>query len=196
MLLLGLAHNAAAQKTIDFGKYTCPLEGPKIPPPRNILQSANVRAALKNITDQFNMAINGSLNGGFSPVNGSFSFAIVSHESRKPLWEFHHRGTGNVQGSKKADGDTQYHIGSMSKLITTMALKKSGIDMGTLITKWLPELNYTDSKIQWNKITLQMLADHLSGIPANCEFGTKNENLYVLATNQVHSWVFRVLLFK
>ena len=168
--MLGLAFAGhVASETIDFGKFTCPVEGPKFARPRNLAKSPLIQRALKNATDQLELARNGTIKGGWLKTNSSFSIALVNIDDKKPFWEYHFRGTNNNPNSTKhVDGDSQYLVGSMSKLVTILTLLKSGIDMYKPITHYVPEIDYPDAKVQWRKITLHMLANHLGGIPANC----------------------------
>jgi len=144
------------------------MEGPKLPRPENLAKSKILQDTFKFFTDTLNAGKNGTIRGGWSHENASFSMAIVGRDSPKPLWEYHVRAPSNPRGTKVVDGDSQYHIGSLSKLITTLVLKKSGIDMEKPITYYVPELNKTESKIKFNEITLTMLAGHLGGLPTNC----------------------------
>jgi len=164
--LLSLTLAVSAQ--LDYGGYTCPPEGPKIPRPINLASSVPLKAALQSLTKTIDAALNGTIKPGWVVQNASFSVAFVSMADKKPLWEYHHRGSNFVEGAKVVDGDTQYHIGSLSKLVTDIMLLRSGIDMGKPITQYVPELNKPNTKIKWSEITVSSLASHLAGIPGNC----------------------------
>jgi CubicO group peptidase (beta-lactamase class C family) len=99
---------------------------------------------------------------------------------QSPLWEYHHLATNNTNSTKRVDGDSQYLIGSVSKVFTDLLLLKSGLNMDDPVTKYLPELE-GESVIQWEDVTLGALGDHLSGMPGTCMF------------IQVHAPIFQVL---
>jgi CubicO group peptidase (beta-lactamase class C family) len=86
----------------------------------------------------------------------------------KPIWEFHHLAETNVNGTKSVDGDSQYLVGSISKVFTDLLLLRTDLNRSDPITKYLPDLE-GDSYIQWRNITLDNLGDHLAGMPPTCE---------------------------
>lgn len=109
--------------------------------------------------------------------NASFSLALVTPfddeagaDGGRPIWEYHHLAEANERGTKKIDGDSQYLIGSISKLISDLLLLRSDINVDEPITKFLPQLKSDSSPIRWNNITLSALGQHLGGIPANCTY--------------------------
>ena len=165
--LLGLLATVTAE---SFPNYTCAPEGAKFTKPVNLKESQYVLNVTRNLTNIINKAVNGSIVAGWVVPNASFSIAVVSMDSKKPLWEYHYRGNASTRGAKKIDGDTQYMIGSLSKLLSDMMIMRSGMNMYTPVTDYLPQLNVSTSKIKWNEITVASLAEHLSGIPANCMF--------------------------
>ena len=73
-----------------------------------------------------------------------------------------------MNGTKKLDRDSQYLIGSVSKVISDALLLKSGLNLDDPIIKYIPTLNNGSSVIDWNNITLRALASQLSGMPPNC----------------------------
>ena len=168
-VLLGLASVANAQTAT----YGCPPNGPLLPKPTSLADSSHIQSATRRLEEVLGKAIGAELNAGFAVVNTSFSLALVSFDDTDacpPLWEFHHRGEANTRGVEVVDGDTQYLVGSISKLYSDLLLLKTGIDLDDPITKYLSELNVPDSKIDWKNITLATLADHLAGIPPNYGF--------------------------
>ncbi|OBT59668.1 hypothetical protein VE04_00083 [Pseudogymnoascus sp. 24MN13] len=110
--------------------------------------------------------INDKIEAGFPVENTSFSISITTLDDRhgNPAWQYHHRGAKNVKGTKNVDGDTQYLIGSISKVFTDLLLLKSGLNLDDPITKYLPELISNDSLINWKGISLRALGAHLGGI--------------------------------
>ena len=159
---LGYATLAAAHRP------QCAPEGPKYSRPRDLDKSVLLQRAIANVTDSIHKALNGTLAAGWNVPNTSFSAAIVSFHTKKPVWEYHHRAKNNVRGTKKVDGDSLYLLGSMSKMVFDLMLTKSDIDLYAPITKFIPELKVNSSKISWKDITVNSLATHMSGIPTNC----------------------------
>lgn len=159
---------AAGAVLIATVSAICPIEGPLIPRPTNLSKSIPVSAATKNLTEALQSALDGMISAGFDTANTSFSVGIVSLESATPIWEFHHRGSANVNGTSKIDADTQYLVGSISKMISDLMVLKTGVDRESKITDFLPELR-GKSAIDWESINFEALAAHLSGIPPNCE---------------------------
>ena len=152
------------------GQWGCAPEGPKFARPLNIKNSDFVANATQNITLLMNDAIKGRLKSGWTVENTSFSIAIISKESKLPFYEYHYLAPNNNNGTKRLDGNSRYHIGSMTKWVTDLLLLRTGIDLDSPITTWIPELSNPNSTVQWKDITVRMLADHLSGIPPNCMF--------------------------
>lgn len=152
----------------------CPIEGPLLPRPTDLSKSPHIEAATDNLKQALDSAISGKIKAGYDVENTSFSIALVSPNSgisegntKSILWQYHHLGKVNVNGTKKLDGDSQYLIGSISKLISDLMLLKSGLNLEDTITTYLPELKNESSLIRWENITLAALSDHLAGIPPN-----------------------------
>lgn len=159
----------------------CPPSGPLLPRPTDLTHSAHIQNSAKNLTASLNAAIKGDIKAGWVVDNVSFSLAVASpygalgvSDTSKPLWEYHHHAKNNEQGVDEVDGDTQYMIGSVSKLFSDLMLMKSGVDLRTPVTEFLPRLRDSRSKVKWEDITLEMLADHLAGIPPNCEISLQH----------------------
>ncbi|KAH6844721.1 beta-lactamase/transpeptidase-like protein [Chaetomium sp. MPI-CAGE-AT-0009] len=151
----------------------CHPEGPIVPPPRNLKESATFQRALANLTATIDSAFKGEFRSSLDAQNVSVSVALVGldqTEASTPLWEYHHLGSGNVNGTKSLDRDSQYLIGSVSKVITDAILLRSGVNPDDPVTKYLPSLANETSKIDWKSITLRALGGQLAGIPANYGF--------------------------
>lgn len=148
----------------------CPPSGPFLPRPTNLHNSSIIHNATSAFDKSLQSALNGSISPGFSVANTSFSLGLVSLDSPKPLWSYHYRGSANINGTATIDNDTQYLIGSISKLITDLLVLRTGIDLDTPITNYLPSLANETSVIKWEEVTLAALADHLAGIPPNYGF--------------------------
>lgn len=147
----------------------CP-EGPVLPSPTALNKSPIFQAAATNLTDTLNAALSGSITAGWPIENVSFSVAVVSADQDDPgvpIWEYHHLAAANTKGTMELDRDSQYLIGSITKVFTDYLLLKSGVDLDTPVTEYLPGLD-GESKIQWRDVTLRMLASYLGGSPANC----------------------------
>lgn len=152
----------------------CPPGGPLLPRPTELGRSPIIQAAIANLTQTLDAVSNGTAKAGFAVDDTSFSIGLVSpfHTSDagvndSMIWSYHHLGKNNVNGTKSIDDDSQYMIGSVSKVFTDLILRKSGVNPSDAITKYLPDLEGNGAPIQWNSITLSSLSDHLAGIPSN-----------------------------
>jgi CubicO group peptidase (beta-lactamase class C family) len=158
----------------------CPPDGPLLPRPTTLHTSPAIKNSTETLTSILNNAVSGDLKVPWAVSNVSFSVAVVSLDTpdpTAPLWEYHHLATGNTNGTKNVDGDSQYLIGSISKVFTDLLLLKTGLNLDDPITKFLPELKSKDSPIRWDEISLSSLGDHLSGMPPTCKYFTDNEPL-------------------
>jgi CubicO group peptidase (beta-lactamase class C family) len=154
------------------GALECRPEGPVVPRPGKLDESPRFQEATANFTATLERALRGNITAGWPVENVSFSIAVVSVDQEDPavpIWEYHHLAAKAVNGTKTVDRDSQYLIGSISKVISDILLKKSGLDIDQPVTKWLPGLAANSSHITWNEITLRALASSLSGAPPNCE---------------------------
>ncbi len=164
--LLALAQGVAAVA------MECRPEGPIYPRPRNLAQSKTIKNALEKITTTLEDAFSGKLKGGWDTNNVSVSIGLIGLDQTQPnvpLWEFHHLAPGNVNGTKNIGRDSQYLVGSVSKVISDAVFLLSGVDLDKPVTKFLPELGHHESLIDWKSITLRDLGGHLAGIPPNCK---------------------------
>lgn len=148
----------------------CSPDGPLLPRPQKLAQSTAIQNATSQLQSSLDKALSGNSRAGWSVENTSFSIGFISADSEVPIWEYHHRGAANINGTYHTDGDTQYLVGSISKLITDMLVLRTGIDLDVPVTQYLPQLSNESSIISWENITLASLADHLSGIPPNYGF--------------------------
>lgn len=160
--------------TASFAKANlkCRPEGPVLPRPTALAGSAIFKEAAANLTDTLDAAVSGSITAGWPVKNVTFSLAVISADQDKPgvpIWEYHHLASTNENGTKDLDRDSQYLIGSVSKVIASYVLLKSGADLDAPVTEFLPKLGDKKSTIRWRNVSLRMLASHLSGAPANCK---------------------------
>lgn len=167
-------HGTVISSRIPLPSWTaCPVDGPLLPRPTDLSRSQTIQDATANLTRALDSAVNGSIKAGFEVQNTSFSIALVSptgrtaSENNSIIWSYHHLGENNVNGTKMLDNDSQYLIGSVSKVFTDLLLLQSDIDLSDPITKYLPELDKEGTPIQWKNITLSALSEHLAGIPSN-----------------------------
>lgn len=151
---------------VSVSALRCHPEGPILPKPTSLKTSPIFTTAALNLTNILDAAIAGNITAGWPVNNVSFSLAVVSADQDEPIWEFHHLAA-STKGTKKLDLDSQYLIGSISKVFTTYLLLKSGLDLDARVTDVLPGLG-GESRIEWEGVSLRMLATYLSGAPANC----------------------------
>lgn len=172
------AADTASPPTPSSSWTGCPVGGPLLPRPTNLGDSRHVRDATKGLAQKLDAAVSGEIKAGWDVENSSFSVAFVSpngggSSGKSVLWEYHHRGERNVNGTKKIDGDSQYLVGSVSKVFSALLLQQSGLDMKDPITKYLPELrgngseSSSPSPIRWENVTLDSIPAHLAGTPPN-----------------------------
>ncbi|KAF4446888.1 beta-lactamase family protein [Fusarium austroafricanum] len=150
----------------------CRPEGPVLPRPTALAKSPIFQAAAANLTETLNEAISGSIAAGWPVKNVSFSLAVVSADQEEPgvpIWEYHHLAAANTKGTQHLNRDSQYLVGSVSKMFTDYLLLKSGMNLDAPVTQFLPELK-GKSTIQWQDVSLRMLASYLGGTPANYGF--------------------------
>ncbi|KAJ0168528.1 Beta-lactamase-like protein [Colletotrichum tanaceti] len=168
LFLLLLAFVCSAHESLN-----CRPEGPVIPRPHNLANSTTFQLALSSFGKELDQALSAKINAGWVVENTSFSLAVVSIDQgspSSPLWEFHHLASNSVNGTKDVTGNSQYLIGSVSKVFSTLVLLKSGLGLDSPVTDYIPELNDPSSSIPWADVSLRALGSHLSGAPANYGF--------------------------
>ncbi|GKU05091.1 beta-lactamase family protein [Fusarium langsethiae] len=147
----------------------CHPEGPILPKPTSLANSPIFEASAANLTKTLDAAVSGSIKAGWPIKNVSFSLAVVSTDDKKPIWEYHHLAPANTKGTNKIDRNSQYLVGSISKVFTSYLLLKSGVDLDASVVEFLPALD-GESRIRWKDVSLRMLASYLGGAPANYGF--------------------------
>jgi CubicO group peptidase (beta-lactamase class C family) len=159
-------------RVVSSSYLGCPPHGPLLARPQHLQDSVYVQNATRQLQVSIDNALAGKIRAGWAVDNVSFSLGLITaHQpSSKPIWEYHHRASSNVNGTKTVDGNTQYLVGSISKLITDLMVLRTGFDLDSPITRYLPQLANKSSVISWPNVTLASLADHLSGIPPNFGF--------------------------
>ncbi|KAL0933601.1 beta-lactamase family protein [Colletotrichum truncatum] len=164
--LLMLAHFTLA--TLD-----CKPEGPVVPRPSDLANSDAFKKGVSSIEKVLQKALAGEITAGWATDNTSFSLAVVSVDQSSPetpLWEYHHLAKKNVNGTKELTRDSQYLIGSVSKVFSDLILLKSGLNLDDPVTKYISQLNDPSSLISWGNVSLRALGSQLSGTPANFGF--------------------------
>jgi CubicO group peptidase (beta-lactamase class C family) len=161
---------ASAAGIAAAAAFECHSEGPILPRPANIANYKPFRDALANLTQLLNDSVTGRINAGWDHNNVSMSVGVISFDQpdpTQPIWEFYRRAPNNVNGATTVDKNSQYLVGSISKIISDLILLKSGLNLDDPITKYIPVLNSSSSRIDWNTVSLRALASQLSGIPPN-----------------------------
>lgn len=125
---------------------SCPINGPLLPPPKELSTSSLIRDAGEKLKDLFDSAVSGSIVTGWQTNVTSFSI-ILTDAGKSLLWEYHHTASGNVNGTKNVNGDTQFIMASITKVFTDLAMLKVGLNLDDLVTKYLPELASSESPI-------------------------------------------------
>ncbi|KAI8658819.1 Beta-lactamase domain-containing protein [Fusarium keratoplasticum] len=149
----------------------CPPLGPVLPAPTSPSTGDAVKTAVKTLTEGLK-ALTGSFN------NTAMSIGMVSLHEDEPILNLHHTPANlDARGVKEVDAHTVYRIGSVSKAFTVLAaLKLSGVRMDDPVTKYLPRLRKLGKQqgkknnitvVDWDRISLQALASHMGGIPAD-----------------------------
>lgn len=165
--------SALAVPPLATAALNCRPEGPVVPKPviPRLESSRILSAAAANLSSTLDDAVSGSITAGWETSNVSFSLALVSADQGDPgvpLWEYHHLAEASTNGTTDINRDTQYLIGSISKLISDYVLLQTGVDIDAPVTEYLPQLGEPGSKVQWEDVSLRMLAEHLAGAPTNC----------------------------
>ncbi|KAI0535261.1 beta-lactamase/transpeptidase-like protein [Xylaria digitata] len=151
----------------------CRPPGPVVPKPRYVDSHPKLVAATHKLTDVLKGALAGDIYGGWPVENTSFSIGLIMHDQEDkavPVWEYHHLAPGNINGTRHISRDSQYLVGSISKVVSDYILLRSGLDLDESIATFLPELADEDSLISWKSITLRHLANQVAGIPPNYGF--------------------------
>lgn len=174
----------------------CRPPGPVVPKPRALATQDLFTKATGDLVASLESAVNNTIVAGWPVENTSFSIGLITWDQPSaaiPIWEYHYLSPNNVNGTKELTRDSQYLIGSISKVFTDYILLKSGLDLDTSIVEYLPVLQNDSSLIQWGDITLRMLASQVAGIPPNCEWTCTQINVNA-RTNRAVRWLFRILL--
>ncbi|KAI3320972.1 beta-lactamase/transpeptidase-like protein [Xylariaceae sp. AK1471] len=152
----------------------CRPPGPVVPRPRDISKQPLFTNATDDLVRALEAALAGEINAGWPVENTSFSIGVITWDQRDaavPVWEWHHLAkTAEGTGTKELTRDSQYLIGSVSKVLSDYILLRSGVDLDMSIVEFLPELGDEKALIEWRHVTLRQLASQLAGIPPNYGF--------------------------
>lgn len=173
----------------------CPPLGPVYELPRNLSTDPSIRLAAQNFTALINERverINDSTTASFLTANTSFSIDLFSAHDDESLFQYHFTApVRNASSTKTVDENTIYRIGSISKVVTILALlrQEGKLHFDDPITKYIPELARYDEQeneddqeseicddsttTHWSQITVGALASHLSGIGRTCTYDNR-----------------------
>ena len=157
---------------LSLAGLACRPEGPVVPRPTDLSKWPAFAQTADDLTTLLDQALRGEIKAGWAVQNASFSLALVTLDQEEPglpIWEYHHLAEANVEGTQKLDRDSQYLVGSVTKVFADLALLKSGLDLDEPVTNFLPQLRNCSSSVPWHTISLRSLGNHLSGIQTHCE---------------------------
>lgn len=174
-------------------KVSCYPAGPIVPAPRNLKVAGSTifSEAVNTLSKAYDDAVSGCLDVQWPVDNVSFSVAVVSlgqTDAHTPIWEYHHLAKGNTRGTQNLDRNSQWLIGSISKVFTDYLMLRTGIDMDKFVVEFLPELRNMSSKIPWNDVTLKMLGSHMAGVTADCKLLLTYLDGTLALMSDGHSW--------
>jgi CubicO group peptidase (beta-lactamase class C family) len=148
----------------------CPPHGAVLPAPKSPGKTDYIKSAAEELTAALDKFTAGYNTSGISVQARSI------HED-KPFFSYHHTpAVLSDVGVSEIDSDTIYRVGSVSKMITALAvLLIEDLDLNASVLDFLPELadvTYDDDveAVDWEHVTVQSLANHLSGLATDSEF--------------------------
>ncbi|KAI9717156.1 MAG: hypothetical protein M1812_004904 [Candelaria pacifica] len=160
----------------------CLLLGAKYQAPQNPSKNPSVTAAKFSLAQQIQQGLqNGSSAYGPFPSQNSFSIDVFSVNEADSIFSYYHSHpsvANATSGVKKADANTIYRIGSISKLFTVFVFLVEAGDArwNDPITRYIPELlapnKAQDSsqpynpvnQVSWSDITIGALASQMAGV--------------------------------
>ena len=171
----------------------CPLLGPRFPIPTSLSASPAIRKGLTGLVEELDKSIatsNTSENGPISPNTTSFSIALFSPGKGDNMTEdsfyfqYHYTASGlanSTAGVKTVDENSVYRIGPLTQIFTvwTFLVEAQNRHWDDPVTAHVPELADAAARlnaqqnpvsyVDWEEVTLGMLASHLAGIGRDCK---------------------------
>lgn len=166
---------------LSAAKQNCPLYGPLLPRPTNLLKSPVIASVSQTLDDVFFKNIDNDTSTGSQYF--SYAVEVFTGSEDLPLWSHYwtapNLNTFNSSGVTKVDTNTVFRIGSVTKIFTVLTFLATVGDgiWNDPITKHLPEIaeianNASSSPIftpDWESITIGSLASQMSGLIRDCE---------------------------
>ncbi|RPA84519.1 beta-lactamase/transpeptidase-like protein [Ascobolus immersus RN42] len=158
LLLPGLVSAATDQ---------CPLHGALLPTPKTLSTSKSIASAGAKLSSTLDTLMTSKEAPKEYPwlSQNTTSFSIILTDADNVLYEYHHSASGTLEGTKKVNKDSVYRVGSVTKVFAGLLGWKMGIDWDQTLDKILPELANSTGPVEWDKITMEMLVGHMSGLP-------------------------------
>ena len=172
LALLGANSIASAQSNKPVA---CPLLGQQYLPPVDIASQSKFQQAAKGLDATLDGIVKSA------PYKGTtFSIGMFSTSEDDLFYQYHHTGQAvadSKYGTNKADADSIYRIGSISKLLTVylFLLNEGDVRWSDPISKHLPELlKYKDDSWNaitpdWDAITIGDIAGQMGGLARDCK---------------------------
>ncbi|KAH6850499.1 beta-lactamase/transpeptidase-like protein [Chaetomium sp. MPI-CAGE-AT-0009] len=160
---------------LSAAKQNCPLYGPLLPRPTNLLKSPVIAGVAQTLDDVFFKNIDNDTSTGSQYF--SYAVEVFTGSEDLPLWSRYwtapNLNTFNSSSVTKVDTNTVFRIGSVTKIFTVLTFLATVGDgiWNDPITKHLPEIaeiaeNASSSPIftpDWESITIGSLANALLG---------------------------------
>lgn len=163
----------------------CPLLGPDVLPPTNLLNDTLFQSAMRNLSSTLknSFATGQTPYGDLNPGNNSCSVGIFDTSSTSLLSFQHSSQTlrNSTEGVKQVTENSIYGLGSGSKLLTayTFFINAGPEYLERKVTDFVPELANAARNCSaqtnaimcsdWSDITLGALLSHMAGIPRDCK---------------------------
>ncbi|KAF9760639.1 hypothetical protein IL306_004225 [Fusarium sp. DS 682] len=148
--------------------WYCPPPGPVLPAAKSPSTSPHIKEAIDDLFAALKL-----VSETWYP-NTAISVAAKSLHEETPFISHHIYPIGglNASGVSAIDEETVYRVSSISKLFPVLALLRLGVSLEDPVVKYLPELRSIKinevpnaiNVVDWDHITLDLLATHMSGI--------------------------------
>ena len=175
----------------------CPLLGPVFPAPTYLCDASTFQAAFDNLKSTLDHATaTGTTQYGTWPrTSNSLSLGIFDTTSAGQLFSYEYTSPqtkNSTKGVKEITRDTIYRLGSLSKLITAyfFLIEAGPSYWNHPVTEFVPELTEAAAKcsaltdpvdcIDWDDMTLGVLASHMARLPRDCKSGLSASELFYL----------------